>query len=723
MEKKASLRRDFIYYIVAFALPLILACIFLKAWDFPWKTPEIIYGRNAGGDGIGYAAFCKNLIENNSIWQNSQLGAPFKYEMYDFPTIANLVVAIPIFIIGKIVGNAVNAMYIYILISFSITSILSYYCIRQFNVNRYISLLGAVAYSFIPYKFFRQWGHYTLGNSLLMIPISVCILYWIYSDKNFLCINKDFFKYKRNLIGIIFIIILGIGELYYTYFFCFFVVVVLFIKIINEKNRFETLKKCILTILSTVFILFINLLPSIINKSSTEPPIRGSGEAELYSFKILHLLFPSNTGINFIDREFNRYISSTASNNENATSFIGIFACIGFIMLILVLFFYRYQEEKKIRFLSYLNLAAIFLGSMGGFAYLVSTFIYSQIRAYNRISVFIAFFSIASLCILIDNLKKIITKKSYNFIIIFLITLLTFFSTLFNGFTPDIFTSDNIYKKYDENKYMYDFIVEIENEVSDNAMIYQMPYHKYPEAGPVNKMSDYSLISPYVYSKNKLKWSYGTYRGTLEDRWQEVISKLPLEEKIVRLSNKGFEGIYVEGTAYKDEELESLINNLENILGSNPIIDQTGEAYFFSMKKYNNKFNMLSDNEKKDSLRIIFTRGSGMYGLENNESEKWMWSDKESSLYVINDTNETIKESIKFMVNTAYNQFSNLCIEINKDIFNIKMNNEGKEFNEELEFKPGVNVINFVTDAPKVNAPNDERNLYFRIVNPNFNNI
>ena len=158
MEKKASLRRDFIYYIVAFALPLILACIFLKAWDFPWKTPEIIYGRNAGGDGIGYAAFCKNLIENNSIWQNSQLGAPFKYEMYDFPTIANLVVAIPIFIIGKIVGNAVNAMYIYILISFSITSILSYYCIRQFNVNRYISLLGAVAYSFIPYKFFRQWG-------------------------------------------------------------------------------------------------------------------------------------------------------------------------------------------------------------------------------------------------------------------------------------------------------------------------------------------------------------------------------------------------------------------------------------------------------------------------------------------------------------------------------------------------------------------------------------
>ncbi|KQB78960.1 hypothetical protein AK964_05260 [Clostridium butyricum] len=96
-----------------------------------------------------------------------------------------------------------------------------------------------------------------------------------------------------------------------------------------------------------MFILFINLLPSIINKSSTEPPIRGSGEAELYSFKILHLLFPSNTGINFIDREFNRYISSTASNNENATSFIGIFACIGFIMLILVLFFYRYQEEKK----------------------------------------------------------------------------------------------------------------------------------------------------------------------------------------------------------------------------------------------------------------------------------------------------------------------------------------------------------------------------------------
>lgn len=715
-------KKDIVYSISVFIIALILACYFMKVWDIPWSNPESLLGPD-NGDLLLSSLFYKNMIETNSLWNGNLLAAPFEFNMYNFPAMTNMIVIIPIYILGKIFNNAIIAMLLVMILAFPMTAIFSYYAIKQFDVRRVICAIGALVYAFIPFKMMRMWGHFSYGNSLMIIPIAVIVLYWIYDDDELFIINKNMFKYKRNIIAVLFIIIIGIGEAYYAFFFCFFVVVTIFIKVLNEKKYLTNIIKSGLVIFDTVSVMLITMLPSLLNTSeqfqSIEKPVRSATETEIYGLKLMHLFLPSNTGLNKIDTLSYKYSLQTVYNNENMSAFLSVFAGIGFLILIISLLSSNYfkERENQIKLLSGLNISAILLSSIGGFSYFVAAFIYSQVRAYNRISVFIAFFSVVALCIvgsmMIENTNKNIIKN----ITIIILSVIAALSIIFNGTTKSSLTIKNIYAYSKGNEYIYDFINEIEKEVGKEAMIYQMPYYKFPESPPLNDMKDYSLAIPYVYSKNNIKWSYGNYKGTEGDLWHRAVSKLPIEERILKISKAGFDGIYIDTAAYQQEELQQLLGNLNEILQVNPIITPNKRLYFYSIKNYNIRLDV---NKNEGFNDVLYLNGNGMYDEETNGDEKWIWNDRESSLYIFNDSKEVISKKLIMTISTGDNELSDISIKFNEKQFNFKITNAGTECNISVDLKPGMNEIKFNTNASKVNAPLDQRNLYFRITDFNF---
>lgn len=715
-------KKEYIYIMILFFISLLIACYFMKVWDIPWSKPESLLGPE-NGDMLLSSLFYKNMIETNSIWNGNLLAAPFQFNMYNFPAMTNMIVLVPVFIFGKIFNNAIIGMLIVMILSFPMAAIFSYYAIRQFKVKRIICVIGSLVYAFIPFKMMRMWGHFSYGNSLMIIPIAVIILYWLYEDNKLLLINKDIFKYKKNIIVALFIIIIGSGEAYYAFFFCFFVVVTILIKALNEKKYLTNIIKSCLVIFETVIVMLIIMLPSLLNTSeqfqSIEKPVRSAAETEIYGLKLMHLFLPSNTGLNKIDTLSYKYSLQTVYNNENMSAFLSVFAGIGFLILIISLLSSNYfkERENQIKLLAGLNISAILLSSIGGFSYFVAAFIYSQVRAYNRISVFIAFFSVVSLCIvgsmIIENTNKYIIKN----ITIIILSIIAALSIIFNGSTKSSLTIKNIYEYSKVNEYIYDFINEIEKEVGKEAMIYQMPYYKFPESPPLNDMKDYSLAIPYVYSKNNIKWSYGNYKGTEGDLWHRAVSKLPIEERILKISKAGFDGIYIDTAAYQQEELQELLGDLNEILQVNPIITPNNRLYFYSMKNYNTK---IEENKNEGFNDVLYLNGNGMYDEEINGDEKWIWSDRESSLYIFNDSKETISKKLIMTISTGDNELSDISINFNEKQFNFKTTNAGTECDITVDLKPGMNEIKFNTNALRVNAPLDQRNLYFRITNFNF---
>lgn len=725
IEKEKQGKKEYIYIGTTFVIALMIALYYMKVWYFPWHKPETILGFQYGDLLLGGMSY-KNILKSCSLWQGTQLGAPFNFEMYDFPAVANLIISIPIFLFGKVFNNAITAMFIIMVLSFPVTAISSYYAIRQFKIENSIAMIGAIAYAFIPFKFFRNWGHFSYGNSLVVIPMAVTLLYWLYEDNELMIIKKEMFKNKKNIITAIFILCIGISEIYFAYFFCFFIAVVTLIKVLNYKDKIISIKKSFIMVLGIILTVIINLSPSIINSfrglGTVEPPIRNAAEAEIYGLKLVHLLLPSGTGINFLNSVFNKYISTTVNNNENTSAFLGIYGCVGFIILLIGLFsngvFKR--REKEIKFLSKLNIAAFLLATMGGFSYLISAFIFSSVRAYNRISVFIDFFSVLALCIVASMLIEYSNKNINKRIITVFVGILGLVSIIFNGATTSCLTTKNIYSYTKSNEYIYDFIKEIEGQVSENAMIYEMPYYKFPESPPLNGLNDYALSIPYIYSHNNLRWSYGCYKGTYGDLWHRAVALLPIKDRIMRLSDVGFEGIYIDSAAYKPDELKNLLNDLDNILQSTPIISSDNRMYFYSMKKYNESLDKNSEDVKNKLNDVLYMKGSGMYDIESNQNEKWIWNNKNSILTVLNSSTEPLDKSLTMKINTSANQYSDMHIECNKQSYDFKVNNQGTSCNVDFTLQPGINEIKFSTNAPKVNSPTDQRSLYFRITDSDF---
>ena len=89
---------------------------------------------------------------------------------------------------------------------------------------------------------------------------------------------------------------------------------------------------------------------------------------------------------------------------------MGVLGSAGFLFLLGYLLF-RPRETAPphlahpfplLTHLSVLNLAAVLLATIGGFGSLFALLVWAQIRGYNRIIVYIAFFSIFALCLLFD---------------------------------------------------------------------------------------------------------------------------------------------------------------------------------------------------------------------------------------------------------------------------------------------------------------------------------
>ena len=168
----------------------------------------------------------------------------------------------------------------------------------------------------------------------------------------------------------------------------------------------------------------LNIGPNILNKKINGPnpevAIRSSAEAEIYGFKFMQLIMPRgghrNPKLAAISHEYN---STSPLINENWTASIGLIGSIGYFILSLFLIakISNNNVDKRISFLSLLLFILFMFGTIGGLGSLFSSTISSSIRGWNRISIFIAFGSLAGTFLFIQifvNRYSTKTKKPYQ---------------------------------------------------------------------------------------------------------------------------------------------------------------------------------------------------------------------------------------------------------------------------------------------------------------------
>lgn len=693
--KRASL------YITAAALCLLILCVFLQIWRADLRVPFYY-----GGDAALFAMATKGAIENGSYWQNPSLGAPGAQQVYDYPTFDNAVLGV-FLLLSVFTHNVFLLTNLHYLISFPLITLASLYVFRQFNLSAVPAVFCSLLYAFLPYHFLRNESSLNIA-SYYVVPPAMLVVLWLMRE-NLAPRTKKF------IFSVVVCVLLGSSGVYFPFFFCFLLLLAGTVGALKLRSFRPAVMALVLTVITAATVA-VNLAPALVYKykhGDVGVVNRGPAEAEKYGLKISQLVLPiTGHRLGVLDR-LKRFHNDNSFVSEDDASSLGLVGSIGFLALLAQLL--RRKElvaaDGLFHDLSILNIFSVLLGVVGGFGLLFALYVSSGIRAYNRISIFIAFFSLMAVAIIADSVYR---RAARNILCVLLavIFIVAFLDQTTRGYVP---TYEKTRAEFLSDR---QFVSSIEASLPAGAMIFQLPYIPFPEHPKVEKMADYDHLRGYLHSTN-LRWSFGAIKNRDDDLAQRRVAALPPAELAQTLAVAGFSGIYLDRYGYEDRAA-ALESELSRVLQTAPLTSPNGRLVFFSLLDYGTCLRQqYSSSEwevkKEFSFHPLLLEWKGGFAeLETRADKNWRWCASEGELHLRNTSQlaRTIKLDMSFA--TGYEQLDDFVISgLISDQF--KVNDKPLLYSKTITVPPGDSVITFRSSARRVEAPLDTRVLVFRI--------
>jgi phosphoglycerol transferase len=573
IEKKYKLKIDFFYL---FSLISLTSIFFWKIF-FGLRLDVIQRMKvpfSKEGDSLFNLFLIKGLCDNSWLpyfgIYSPRLNAPTSLNMLDHPLFDNFFFCIW-FIMSKLCSNPFFILNSYFFFTYILTAISFYILCRYLNFHFFTSFLLAILYSFLPYHFFR-YDHIFLA-SYFFVPW-MCLILLSFWEKNPPFFNHQenkcaFFSSKKQFALLIFLF--ASSGIYYCFFFCFLALIASLSGSIYQK-KLTNLKSGFFCITTIIVSLALNALPNLIKiirwGKNPEALLRAPTDAEVLGLKIINLILPAITHRWSFFNDLRMNYHSGTPVCEGFNEYLGLICLAGLLYLLIEIL----RVEKRLdmmKKLSILMMFSILLGTIGGIGSIFSYLVTPEFRGLNRISIFIATFGLIAAGKGIEFLKR---KMPF------------FIWSAFCGILLMIGIIDQnpkLTRINDEavESHIYDdlFFKKMESNLPPESTVLQLPYASFPEYPSVHKMTDYQHIKAFIYTK-KLRFSYGSLKGTKEATEMQVLSALPLNLKHIR--EKGFQVIYIDRFGFEDnaKEIESfLTQNLKQF----PIVsDDSRRSYF-----------------------------------------------------------------------------------------------------------------------------------------------
>jgi phosphoglycerol transferase len=713
-------------YLGTIVLSLLILTWVMKLHQADWRVPFAYHG-----DSLFYHLVVKGTLDHGWLLDNSSLGAPEGLNLRDVPTSDHNFYFLLIKLLGFLTADYALVLNLFFVLSFPLTVICSLAVWRHFGLSWLPAILGSLLYTFLPFHFTRGQHHLFL-SAYYVVPLTVLVVLWVCSEKlwreskeqGWLRANLRDHKF---IISLLICVLVASSGTYYAFFACFLLLVAGINVTLRRKDARGLLLPSLLIAVITVG-LMANLLPSLIHiyQHGSAPVVRRlPAEAEVYGLKIGQLLMPLTghrvAALAELKNEYNMRLLV----NENDDATLGLVGSFGFLFLIGWLF-YRKPEAARLNapgpegffnHLSILTIAAVLLGTIGGFGSLFAFFISPQIRAYNRISIFIAFFSLFAVLLLLERLARRFASLRWQQMafgsLIALVLAVGLWDQRSHRFIPNYAQAQAEYRNDAE------FVSRIESTLPRRAMIFQLPVILFPENPKVNRMNDYDLGKAYLHSTH-LRWSYGTIKGREGEVWQKMTASKPASEMVEMLSLAGFGGLYLDRFGYADNGAK-LEAELSAALEAKPLVSKNERLVFFDLTAYQQKLKErypASAWEAKQEaaahpLMAVWQRGFS--DLEGTAENNWRWGAAESQMQLVNRTRR--EQRVKLEMSFAAGSQANLRIESPFFAEQLVVNKPESVFSRMIALPPGSHTFRFTCDARRILTPNDFRDLVFRVHN------
>jgi hypothetical protein len=579
------------------ALTLVAVAVHLQLWRAAWREPWV-----RGGDADFYLMVARSLGQHGSYLHNANLGWPFGQSLADLPEGGDNLHLLAIRLLAVVTRGPAAAVNIFFLATFAAVTFTSHVVLRRLGLSRLGSGLGAFVYAFAPYHFLRGEGHLLLSG-YEMIPIAVLIALAVWNDPLPL-LRSDGSRgidprSGRTWLLIVATIALASTGPYYFVFSMMLIVIAAGFHAMNSAS-WRPVAAAALLIAVGVIAFAVNVSPSLLmnirHGSNAAVGQRSPFETELYGLKISQLFVPrEGHRLDVLRRLSDRAQGTEPQYQSESGQQLGLIGAVSLAGLLIAggrqLAGRRRatqsddSQSELLGRLVLLTVSCLLIGTAGGISFLVSAFGLRQIRAWNRISIVIAWLTVVAMVIAFDRTRTWLRRRWTTRLM-----LLSWAPTLGASLIAVVAFVDQggrdtpayaqIHAQYASDSA---FFASVRTRLDAGAAVFNLPYQAFPETSPRAQMGAYDEAAGYLYEPS-LRWSFGFMRGRQPD-YPLVLEQQPAEQWMTAVATVGFTGIVVDRNGYTNEQLVQEESQLARLAGA-PIVSADGHYSFYDLRTY-----------------------------------------------------------------------------------------------------------------------------------------
>jgi len=560
-------------------------------------------------DGKFYLMLVKGVIDHGSYLSNHALGAPFGQQLADFPQGADNLNLLLIAGLGAFSDNAALVENVFFLLTFALTAAAAHLVLRALGVRVAAAAVASLLFALLPYHFFRGESQLLL-SAYYAVPLAAYLFLEVLAGRA-LFSRRDgrgrsrlaAWASQRTLATVVICVVIGSDNLYYAIFAAIMLVGALVSSLIAGRLP-AALGAVVATGLIAV-VLAANLAPSLIYElqNGVNPRVTRSAAADQSSNEALSLLPaslvlpPPNDRIEPLARLANGYDRTIAPGYcEACYASLGVVGSVGLAWLAvcglgtLVGAGVWYGGRRRVHHAVLGVSLAFAIGMTGGISTLLEDLVTPDIRAWNRISVLIAFFSFYAVAVLLDCVARRLRPRRRGRPL----AALALGAVLAFGVYEQTSPSDAPSRTPDNREYRSDatFVGAIQARLPPGASIFQLPYVPFPEGypstpccGPVpTYATKYESLRGYLHSTT-LRWSYGAIKGRPAD-WSAQLAGQPLSYLLAAVAASGFDGLWVDPAGFYPAGAQRIRAALPALLRQASLVSPDHDLYFFDLRPY-----------------------------------------------------------------------------------------------------------------------------------------
>jgi hypothetical protein len=561
--------RDIVLYGGVAACAVLLAVMLLQFAGHLTSLP-ITYS----DDGIGYLVSAKGIVENGQLYTNPHLGAPGVAQFFDWPS-ADGLFTLELWLLSRFTANYVAVLNLFALLTYPLVALASAWAMRRLGLTRASAFVFSILYSFIVFHQSRLTSHLYL-SAYFVVPLTIALIATAVlgarDDGDGLAAAGD--TRRAWALGVPrwgwpIAVALGACGVYYAFFGIVLAVVGGLVAWLEARDyrRLIPAAAIVAVVLATITIQF---APSYVywhrEGSNNVASGRVPWASDLFALRVTQLVFPR------LDHRIPRFAEFKASYRDSLTaigpnlrniaydSSLGIVGTAGFFLLLVwALASPLRAPPKRPRGmpakLTLLNVCALLLATVGGLGSVLAYVAFPQIRAYDRITPFIAFFSLCAVAWAADVLVGRLTLRlpPGRPVTRYGATVLVLVAVLAVGLWDETSPADTPPFSAIGAQFYTDraFVGAVEGVLPPGASVLQLPYVPFPDGAGVNRTGPYDQLRLYLHS-HSLRWSAGAFAGRPDAVWQEQAASLPPAQMVTAVRSRGFSGIAIDRFGYAD---------------------------------------------------------------------------------------------------------------------------------------------------------------------------